>query len=108
MKKYKKKIVIKKPKIQNPKKEVNNIMNELGFAKTVFLPQQQPIPQSELIKQEKIITNLEDKLKAIESGKSDPNKLMVVLQKTLSNITYNQIQNDPEIKAIEDTGEISK
>lgn len=102
MKKYKKRIIVKKPKIANPKKEVNNIMDSLGFAKTIYTP----IPQSDLIKQEKIITDMQEKLKWIEPG--DNNKMMLVLQKTLSNITYNQIKNEPEIKQLLENNEITK
>lgn len=72
MKKYKKRIIVRKPKIANPKKEVNNIMDNLGFAKTIYAP----IPQSELIKNEKILNDLQDKIKAIEPG--DNNKMMLV------------------------------
>jgi hypothetical protein len=33
---------------------------------------------------------------------------MLVLQKTLSNITYNQIKNEPEIKQLLDNNEMTK
>ncbi len=127
MNKYKKKVIIKKQKINKPKEKINKIVRTLlnqskkervrrvgtrrGYKQAppqiVYIKEPNKTPQQEeLIKNEKEIEKL--KLMIEEAPKKDDKALQLMLQKNIWYIMYNDVIQKPEIlKAIEQ-GQINK